>query len=162
MCLIHSIVNGRKIDVGTILHQEIADYATRQTGILVFPSLVMLLCQQRGIMPRTGEEVLKNKGQINKASVEGMTRGKDMLILKEAETSKIRKALNSSIVAILGQPNPSLLLEFLVFPPIIHNYDPSSLNDKLEDRDRLVTSLPIVQVFDTEKEEESRDIKECL
>ncbi|KAH1031305.1 hypothetical protein J1N35_043479, partial [Gossypium stocksii] len=38
MCLIHSIFKGRKIDVGIILHQEIADYATRQTGILVFPS----------------------------------------------------------------------------------------------------------------------------
>ncbi|KAL1062659.1 hypothetical protein V6Z11_D13G095500 [Gossypium hirsutum] len=29
MCLIHFIVKGRKIDVGTILHQEIADWAVR-------------------------------------------------------------------------------------------------------------------------------------
>ncbi|KAK5835584.1 hypothetical protein PVK06_011276 [Gossypium arboreum] len=44
MYLIHSIVKGRKIDVCTMLHQEIADCTARQTGILVFPSLVMLLC----------------------------------------------------------------------------------------------------------------------
>ncbi|MBA0761283.1 hypothetical protein Gotri_023954 [Gossypium trilobum] len=92
MCLIHSIVKGRKIDVGVILHQEIADCTARQTRILVFPSLVMLLCQQKGIVPRASEEVLENNGLINKASVERMTRGKDTLILKEAETSKIRKA----------------------------------------------------------------------
>ncbi|XP_016721754.1 nucleolar protein 58-like [Gossypium hirsutum] len=91
MSLIHSIVKGRKIDVGTILHKEISNCATRQIGILVFPSLVMLLCQQRGIVPRDGEEVLENKNPINEAFIERMTRGKDMSILKEAETSKTRK-----------------------------------------------------------------------
>ncbi|KAK5819192.1 hypothetical protein PVK06_024159 [Gossypium arboreum] len=92
MCLINSIVKGRKIDVGAILHQEIADCVVRQTGILVFPSLVMLLYQQREIVPRAGEKVLENKGLINKASVKRMTRDKDTRILKEAETSKIRKS----------------------------------------------------------------------
>ncbi|KAK5802864.1 hypothetical protein PVK06_030492 [Gossypium arboreum] len=92
MCLIHSIVKGRKFDVGVILHKEIADYATRQTGILIFSSLVMLLCQQRGIVPCVGEEVLENNGSINEASVERMACGKDTLILKEVETSKTRKA----------------------------------------------------------------------
>ncbi|KAK5771069.1 hypothetical protein PVK06_047243 [Gossypium arboreum] len=66
MCLINSIVKGRKIDVGAILHQEIADCAVRQTEILVFLSLVMLLCQQREIVPRASEEVLENKGPIVK------------------------------------------------------------------------------------------------
>ncbi|KAK5794391.1 hypothetical protein PVK06_035614 [Gossypium arboreum] len=199
---------------------EIADCATRQTGILVFPSLVMLLCQQRGIVPCAGEEVLENNGPINEASIGKMTQGKDTPILKEAETSKtgkgktkadskgtnlnveaslwhklknvkkmvysinnrkIRlvtivedmeksqnlfyaytKAWNSSIEAILGQLSPSRLLEFLVFPPIIQNYDLSSTNDDLEDRDKSMASPPIVQVSDNEKEEESRDIEECL
>ncbi|KAK5836048.1 hypothetical protein PVK06_011792 [Gossypium arboreum] len=88
MHLIHFIVKSRKIDVGAILHQEIADCAVRQTGILVFPSLVMLLCQQKGIVPRASEEVLENKGPINEASVERMTRGKDTSILEETKTMK--------------------------------------------------------------------------
>ncbi|KAK5842239.1 hypothetical protein PVK06_004573 [Gossypium arboreum] len=180
----------------------------------------MLLCQQRGIVPCDGDEILENKDPINEAFIERMTRCKDTLILKEAETIKIRKgkakadskrinlnaetflwrklkdakkmvnsinnrqiklvatvedmkrsqnlfyaytrAWNSSIVAILGQLSPSQLPEFPVFPPIIHNYDLSSSNDDLEDRDRLVASLPIVQVSDNEKEEESKDIEEYL
>ncbi|KAH1032248.1 hypothetical protein J1N35_044422, partial [Gossypium stocksii] len=91
MCLIHSIVKGRKIDVGAILHQEIANCATRQTGILIFPSLVMLLCLQKGVVPRDDKEVLKNKGPINEASIERMTRGKDTLTMKEVDTNKTRK-----------------------------------------------------------------------
>ncbi|KAK5772353.1 hypothetical protein PVK06_048638 [Gossypium arboreum] len=51
----------------------------------------MLLCQQRGIVPRVGKKILENKGPINEASVERITQGKDTSILKEAETSKIRK-----------------------------------------------------------------------
>ncbi|KAH1056348.1 hypothetical protein J1N35_034413 [Gossypium stocksii] len=88
MCLIHSIIKGRNIDVGAILHQEIAECVARQIGILVFPTLVMLLYQQRGIVPRASEEVLENKGPINEASVKRMTRGNDTLILKEAKTNK--------------------------------------------------------------------------
>ncbi|KAL1091897.1 hypothetical protein V6Z11_D07G188300 [Gossypium hirsutum] len=91
MCLIHFIVIGRKIDVGIILHQEIANCTVRQTRILVFPSLVMSLCQQRGIVPRAGEEVLENKGPINETSIERMTRRKDTPIVKETEISKTRK-----------------------------------------------------------------------
>ncbi|MFQ6647798.1 hypothetical protein Gotur_021679 [Gossypium turneri] len=46
---------------------------------------------QRGIVPRDGEEVLENKGPINKASIKRMIHGKDTPILKEPETSKTRK-----------------------------------------------------------------------
>ncbi|KAH1122224.1 hypothetical protein J1N35_005384 [Gossypium stocksii] len=42
-------------------------------------------------MPRDGKEVLDNKGPINEASIERMTRGKNMPIVKEVETSNIRK-----------------------------------------------------------------------
>ncbi|KAK5811646.1 hypothetical protein PVK06_026999 [Gossypium arboreum] len=59
--------------------------------LVIEASYVMLLCQQREIVPYAGEEVLENKGPINKASVERMTQGNDTLILKEAKTSKIRK-----------------------------------------------------------------------
>ncbi|KAK5785386.1 hypothetical protein PVK06_039968 [Gossypium arboreum] len=91
MCLIHSIVKGRKIDVYTILHQKITNCAARQTEILVFPPLVMLQCQQKGIVPRDDEEVLKNKGPINEVPIERMTRGKDTPTMKEVETNKTRK-----------------------------------------------------------------------
>ncbi|KAH1055749.1 hypothetical protein J1N35_033814 [Gossypium stocksii] len=46
---------------------------------------------QKRIVPRAGEEILENKGLINEASVERMTRGKDTSILKEAKTSKTRR-----------------------------------------------------------------------
>ncbi|KAK5785495.1 hypothetical protein PVK06_040086 [Gossypium arboreum] len=91
MFLIHSIVKGRKIDVDARLHQEITDCATRQTGILVFLSLVMLLCQQKWIVPCDDEEALESKGLINEASIERMTRGKDALAMKAVETSKTKK-----------------------------------------------------------------------
>ncbi|KAK5785459.1 hypothetical protein PVK06_040049 [Gossypium arboreum] len=90
MCLIHSVVKGRKIDVGAILHQEFA-CIVRKTVILVFPSLVMLLCQQKGIVPRDDDEVLDNKGPINESSIERKTCGKDTPTMKEVETSKMRK-----------------------------------------------------------------------
>ncbi|KAK5845348.1 hypothetical protein PVK06_001520 [Gossypium arboreum] len=70
---------------------EIANCATRQIGILVFPSLVMLLCQQKGIMPHDDKEVLDNKGPINETSIERVTRGKDTPKMKEADTSKTGK-----------------------------------------------------------------------
>ncbi|KAK5772208.1 hypothetical protein PVK06_048487 [Gossypium arboreum] len=72
------------------------------------------------------------------------------------------KAWNSSIVATLSQLSPSLIPNFLVFPPIIQNYEHSSLNDDFKDRDRLVASLPIMQVSDNDKDEESKDIEECF
>ncbi|KAK5819571.1 hypothetical protein PVK06_024584 [Gossypium arboreum] len=167
---------------------------------------------QRGIVPCANEEVLENKGPINEASLERMTRGKVLPILKEAKTNKTRngkdkvdrkrtnlnaetslwsklndakklvnsinnmqirlvatvedieksqnlfyaytRAWNSSIVAILGQLSLSLLPEFPMFPPIIRNYDPCSSDNDLEDQDRPVS--------DTKKEEESRNIEECL
>ncbi|KAH1097045.1 hypothetical protein J1N35_013966 [Gossypium stocksii] len=112
----------------------------------------MVLCQERGIMPRAGLEILENKGLMNEASIERMTRGKDTPILKEAETSKAR----------MGQLSPSPLSEFLVFPPIIYNYNLSSSDDDVEGQDRPVASPPIVQVSDNEKEEESTNMEECL
>ncbi|KAK5836301.1 hypothetical protein PVK06_012084 [Gossypium arboreum] len=92
MCLIHSIIKGRKIDVGAILHQEIAECAARQTRILVFPSLVMSLCRLKGIIPREDEEIMENKGPINEACFDRMSRGMETPILKEAGTTRQRRA----------------------------------------------------------------------
>ncbi|KAK5785581.1 hypothetical protein PVK06_040180 [Gossypium arboreum] len=153
MCLIHSIVKGRKIDAGLILHQEIADCATKQTGILVFQSLVMLLWQQKGIVPSDDEEVLDNKGLINESFIERMTHGKDTQTMKEEKTRKTRKGKTKL--------SPIPLREFPVLPLIIRDYELSSKDHDLGDRDKSVASPPIVNVFIDEKEEESRDIKEC-
>ncbi|KAK5803246.1 hypothetical protein PVK06_030889 [Gossypium arboreum] len=51
----------------------------------------MLLCQQKGIVPHDDQEILENKGPINKTSIERMTHVKDTLTMKEAETSKTIK-----------------------------------------------------------------------
>ncbi|KAK5819645.1 hypothetical protein PVK06_024662 [Gossypium arboreum] len=72
------------------------------------------------------------------------------------------EAWNSSIVAILNQLSPSPISDFPVFPSTIRNYEHSSTTDDFEDRDRSVASPPIVQVSDNDKDEESKDIEECL
>ncbi|KAK5836077.1 hypothetical protein PVK06_011826 [Gossypium arboreum] len=82
--------------------------------------------------------------------------------VKKMVNSFNNRAWNNFIVATFGQLSPSPLSKFPVFPPIIQNYDLSSSDDDLKDRDRLMASTPIVQVSDNEKEEEFRDIKECL
>ncbi|KAK5836288.1 hypothetical protein PVK06_012066 [Gossypium arboreum] len=170
MCLIHSIIKVRKIDVGIILHQKIIDCVERQTGILVFPSLVIPLCQQKGIVPQEDEEILDNKGPINKASVERMTRSTDASILKKAETNTTRKGK-----AKADSKGTNLNTETLLWRKMkdVKKMVNSTSNrqirlvviiedDDFEDRDRLVASPPIVQVSNNEKGEESRDIEECL
>ncbi|KAH1107649.1 hypothetical protein J1N35_011417, partial [Gossypium stocksii] len=72
------------------------------------------------------------------------------------------KARNSSIIATFSQLSPSLILDFPMFLPIIRNYEHSSTNDDFKDQERSVASPLIVQVFDNDKDEESRDIEGCL
>ncbi|KAH1039479.1 hypothetical protein J1N35_041222 [Gossypium stocksii] len=91
MCLVHSIIKGRRIDVSVIHHQEIAECTARKTNILVFPSLIMSLCQQRGIVPWGDKEIMDNNGPINEASFKRMTRAIETPILQETETSKTKK-----------------------------------------------------------------------
>ncbi|KAH1129521.1 hypothetical protein J1N35_000899 [Gossypium stocksii] len=118
-----------------------------------------------------------------------MTHGKDTPTMKETETSKTRtgktkkeskgtnlitetsllhkmndieKLANSIRDKQLRLLSPTPLLEFLVFPPIIQEYEPSSEEDNLGDRDRLVESLPIVHVSNVEKEEDSRDVEKRM
>ncbi|KAH1121910.1 hypothetical protein J1N35_005070 [Gossypium stocksii] len=74
----------------------------------------------------------------------------------------MKEAWNNSIVAILSQLCPILLLKVPVFPPIIQDYELSSEDDKLGDQDRSVASLPIMHVSIDEKEEESMDIEGCM
>ncbi|KAK5840602.1 hypothetical protein PVK06_009505 [Gossypium arboreum] len=70
--------------------------------------------------------------------------------------------LPCSIIATLSQLSPSPISDFPVFPPIIRNYEHSSATDDFEDQARSVASPPILQVSDNDKDEESRDIEECL
>ncbi|KAH1063665.1 hypothetical protein J1N35_028652 [Gossypium stocksii] len=81
-CQMHSIIKGKRIDAGAILHQEIVEYATRHIDILIFPSLVMSLYQQKKIVPRGDEEIIDNKVLTKEASIERMTRGTETPILK--------------------------------------------------------------------------------
>ncbi|KAK5785584.1 hypothetical protein PVK06_040183 [Gossypium arboreum] len=145
----------------------------------------MLLCQQKGIVPSDDEEVLDNKGLINESFIERMTHGKDTPTMKEEKTSKTRKGktkvdskgtnltaktsllhkmkdIEKSVNSISNkQLSPIPLPEFLVLPSIIRDYELSSKDHDLGDRDKSMASPPIVNVFIDEKEEESRDMKEC-
>ncbi|KAK8302860.1 hypothetical protein V6Z11_D04G113500 [Gossypium hirsutum] len=72
------------------------------------------------------------------------------------------RAYNNSIIAALRQLSPTPLPEFLVFPSIIREYEPSSEKDDQGDRDKLVESRPIVHISDDEKEDDSKDIEEYI
>ncbi|KAK5825469.1 hypothetical protein PVK06_020306 [Gossypium arboreum] len=61
------------------------------------------------------------------------------------------KAWNNSIVATLIQLSPSPITNFLVFSPIIRNYELSSATDDFEDRDRSVVRLKLSITFDVER-----------
>ncbi|KAK5811411.1 hypothetical protein PVK06_026742 [Gossypium arboreum] len=61
-----------------------------------------------------------------------------------------------------SQLSPAALPEFLLFPPIIRYYKPPSEEDDFRDRDRSVKFPPIVHVSNVEKEEDSRDVEECM
>ncbi|KAH1114224.1 hypothetical protein J1N35_007602 [Gossypium stocksii] len=170
MCLIHSIVKGRKIDVGAILHYEIADCVTWRTGILVFPLFVMLLCQQNGIMPCDDEEILDNQGSINEASIEITTHSKDTLTMKGAETNKKRKGKTKDIELSNFVNNKHIRLVATIedmdrSQNLFYAYTMANnkcIEDNLRDQDRSVESPPIMHDSDDEKEEGSWDIEEYM
>ncbi|KAK5802685.1 hypothetical protein PVK06_030299 [Gossypium arboreum] len=187
MWLIHSIINGRKIDFGVIVHQEIADCTVRQTGILDFPLLVMLLYQQKGIVPRDDEKVLENKGPINEASIERMTHGKDTLTMKETETNKTRKgktkterkgtnlttetSLFHKIHDIEKLANSisnkqirlvATIEDMSISQNLFYAYTKAYNNSIIAVLSQSVESPPIIHVSDDKKEEDSRDIEECM
>ncbi|KAH1097109.1 hypothetical protein J1N35_014030 [Gossypium stocksii] len=201
VCELESSMPTEKKELVVFLIKAVKDRAIRQIGTLVFPSLVMLLCQQKGIIPHDDEEVLKNKGPINEASIERMTRGKDTPEIKAVDTSytkkgktkaettgtnltvetsllykiqDIKKLANSisnkkiRLVATLEDMDRSQNL-FYAYTRAYNNsivaslsYEPSSEEVYLGERDRSVESPPIIHVSNVEKEEDSRDIEECM
>ncbi|KAK5839414.1 hypothetical protein PVK06_008199 [Gossypium arboreum] len=89
---------GRRINVNAILYRETAECASRQTDILVFPSLVMSLCQQKGIVAWGDEEIMDNKEssdieeclrKIDSLFEDGIFAAQeDTIVDKEAATAK--------------------------------------------------------------------------
>ncbi|KAH1097681.1 hypothetical protein J1N35_014602 [Gossypium stocksii] len=51
----------------------------------------MSILGKKGIVPWRDEEIMDNKGLINEASIERMTRGIETPILKEAGTNRQRR-----------------------------------------------------------------------
>ncbi|KAK8590052.1 hypothetical protein V6N12_024436 [Hibiscus sabdariffa] len=72
MCLIQSIIKGRKNDIGAIINKEIKGFAEKNNGILAFPSWIMQLCELKGVKSLKNEKRIINKGPINKVLIERM------------------------------------------------------------------------------------------
>ncbi|KAL4367587.1 hypothetical protein GQ457_05G023270 [Hibiscus cannabinus] len=80
--LLHSILNGRSIDVGKIIVDEAYACLTRKSSPLLFPHLIITLCRKKGVFE--SPEDLQKKGRL------GIT-AEDILSLMgfdEAATSK--------------------------------------------------------------------------
>ena len=67
--LLHSILQGRQINIGQIIHQEICACAQKPGGSLWFPNLISDLCEMRGVPMQDTEERLANKGPITMAAI---------------------------------------------------------------------------------------------
>ncbi|XP_016752685.1 uncharacterized protein [Gossypium hirsutum] len=108
--------------------------------------------ESKGIVPHDHDKILENKGPINEASIKRMTHGKDTPTMNKAETSKTRKGKTK-----VESKGINLTAE-------------ASLLHKMKDIEKLANSIsnksvespPIVHVSNVEKEEESRDIDECM
>ncbi|KAL4388749.1 hypothetical protein GQ457_09G017350 [Hibiscus cannabinus] len=60
--LLHSILNGRSIDVGKIIVDEAYAYLTRKSSPLLFPHLITALCRKKGVFE--SPEDLQKKGRL--------------------------------------------------------------------------------------------------
>ncbi|KAK5771891.1 hypothetical protein PVK06_048146 [Gossypium arboreum] len=110
---------------------------------------------EKAFVPREDEEIMENKGPFNEASIKRMTRGIETPILKEAGTSKTKKGK-----AKVDSKRTTLYIETYLW----HKMKVvEKMVTSISNRPRLiVASLLIMQVSDNDKDEESKDIEECL
>ncbi|PON78020.1 hypothetical protein PanWU01x14_023740 [Parasponia andersonii] len=71
MLLLHSMLNGKSINVGRMIHSEIRACAAQKTGALFFPSLITRLCRNAPFL--VNEEKLHNTGEIDAIAVARIT-----------------------------------------------------------------------------------------
>lgn len=64
MALLHSIIVGRKIDVGSIIREEILACAQRDRSALIFPCLITRLCKSANVQIQEFDDWIPNKGPI--------------------------------------------------------------------------------------------------
>ncbi|KAL4367088.1 hypothetical protein GQ457_05G021710 [Hibiscus cannabinus] len=60
--LLHSILNGRSIDVGKIIVDEACSCLTIKSSPLLFPHLITALCRKKGVFESPGD--LQKKGML--------------------------------------------------------------------------------------------------
>ncbi|PON35554.1 hypothetical protein PanWU01x14_335450, partial [Parasponia andersonii] len=73
MLLLHSMLIGKSINVGRMIHSEIRACAARKTGALFFPSLITRLCRNARAPFLVNEEKLHNTGEIDAIAVARIT-----------------------------------------------------------------------------------------
>ena len=67
--LLHSIMQGRQINIGHIIHEEICSCAHKPRGRLWFPNLIFNLYEMKGVIMQDSEEQLPNKGAITMVAI---------------------------------------------------------------------------------------------
>ncbi|KAL4290379.1 hypothetical protein GQ457_14G019830 [Hibiscus cannabinus] len=80
--LLHSILNGRSIDVGKIIVDEAYACLTRKSSPLLFPHLITALCRKKGVFE--SPEDLQKKGRLG-ITAEGIP---SLMGFDEVATSK--------------------------------------------------------------------------
>ena len=69
MLLLHSIIVGRQIDVGRIIHEQAHACLQRQTSPLLFPNLITALCRKKKVPESPNDEILPGISGITKAKL---------------------------------------------------------------------------------------------
>ncbi|KAK5838986.1 hypothetical protein PVK06_007737 [Gossypium arboreum] len=72
--LVHSIMQGRKINVGKIIFNKVHRCAQKDVKSLNFPSLITVLCQHINASVQTNEDVVPNRGAITRLIVVNISR----------------------------------------------------------------------------------------
>ncbi|PON65869.1 hypothetical protein PanWU01x14_113580, partial [Parasponia andersonii] len=67
--LLYSMLTGKSINVGRIIHREICACAARKPGALFFPSLITRMCRNARAPYLVNEEKLHNTGEIDAIAV---------------------------------------------------------------------------------------------
>ena len=64
MMLLHSVIFGRRVDIGNTIWTEIWNCAKKRKGPLFFPNLITALCRRAGVVEEQFDEVVQGDAAI--------------------------------------------------------------------------------------------------
>ncbi|PON59596.1 hypothetical protein PanWU01x14_158080 [Parasponia andersonii] len=95
MLLLYSMLTGKSINVGRMIHSEIRACAARKSGALFFPSLITQLCRNARAPFLVNEEKLHITGEIDAIAVARITQEGQTELTQQPSTSRPTVASSS-------------------------------------------------------------------